>query len=207
MRHWLFHPLIFYPLAALFAAFVIGVSLKPQAWPRPPAPVAGAVSQNTLVLEGSAFNTPDPGAGQHVVVVRDFWGRPQALRVAVLPNQAAPGGSENGVRLLLFPARAAFLQGRPLLVEVRYNPLPINAATGLAVSLRGEGASNWAIQPAPPQSGWLRFELPAHASANAIGLRALSEGADLAYGIEITRIRVLPLQLPPPPAEAPTPDN
>ncbi len=205
MRHWLFHPIIFYPLAALFAAFVIAVSLKPQAWPRPPAPVTGAVAQETLVLERDAFNTPDPGAGQHMTVTRDFWGRPQTLRIAQLPNQPAPTSDEHGVRLMLTPASAALLQGKPLLVEVSYHPLPINAATGLAVSLRGNGASDWVSQSVPPQPGRLRFELPASAAANAIGLRALSEGTDQAYGLEITRIRVSPRPAPPPAIPAPAP--
>ena len=209
MRHWLFHPVIFYPLAALFAAFVIAVSLKPQAWPRPPAPVAGAIAQDALLLERDAFNAPDPGAGQHMTVTRDFWGRAQSLRIAQLPNQTAPSSDEHGVRVMLAPEGAALLQGKPLLVEVTYNPLPINAATGLAVSLRGDGASDWVSQPAPPQPGRLSFELPASADANAIGLRALSEGTDQAYGLEITRIRVSPRPAPPPalPTPAPAPGD
>ena len=209
MRHWLFHPVIFYPLAVLFAALVVAVSLKPQAWPRPPAPVTGAITQETLVLERDAFNTPDPGAGQHMTVTRDFWGRPQTLRIAQLPNQPAPASDEHGVRLMLAPASASLLQGKPLVLEVSYNPLPINAATGLAISLRGEGASDWVSLPVPPQPGRLRFELPASAAANAIGLRALSEGTDQAYGLEITRIRVSPRPAPPPalPTPAPAPGD
>ncbi len=202
MRHWLFHPIIFYPLAALLAALVIALSVQPQAWPRPPAPVAGAVAQANLVLEGSAFDAPDPGAGQHMHVARDFWGQPQSLRIAQAPNQPAPRTDEHGVRLLLTPASAELLRGKPIAVEVSYNPLPINAASGLAVSLRGDGAADWVSQPAPPQPGVLRFELPASANANAIGLRALSGGTDQAYGLEITRIRASPLRIPPAPAPA-----
>ena len=49
MRHWLFHPLIFYPLAALIAVLVIGISIRPQSWPRPASPVAAQEAQGALV--------------------------------------------------------------------------------------------------------------------------------------------------------------
>jgi hypothetical protein len=203
MRHWLFHPVIFYPLAALFAAFVIALSVQPQAWPRQPAPVAGVTTQGALLLEGAAFNSPDPGVGQHMRVARDFWGRPQALRIAQIPNQPAPLAAEHGVRVLLIPASAAALQGRPIAVEVSYNPLPINAASSLAVSLRGDAPAEWVSLQTPPQAGTLRFEFPTHASATAIGLRALSSGTDQAYGIEITSIKISPRSAAPPAPPAP----
>jgi hypothetical protein len=34
--------------------------------------------------------------------------------------------------------------------------------------------------------------LPAQSTVNAIGLRAVSTGSDQAYGLEITRIRIIP---------------
>jgi hypothetical protein len=198
MRHWLFHPILFYPLALAFAALVIGLSIQPQAWPRPPAPVAGNVEQQILVLDGSAFDTPDPGIGQNMTITRDFLGRPRSLRIAQIPAQPAPRADEHGVRVLLAAESATLLRGQPVVVEVSYTPLPFNAASGLAVSLRGDGASGWVSQQAPPQQGVLRFDLPANPSANALGLRALSDGTDQAYGLEITRIKIWPRPPGPP---------
>jgi hypothetical protein len=193
MRHWLFHPLLFYPLAALIAAFVIVVSLQPQAWPRDPAPVSAERDGQWLVFQGEAFNSPAVDEDkQEMTVSRDFFGRARTLSIAQKPTVPAPTPQDQGARILLSAEDAAALSGRPVTIEVSYNPLPINAATGLAVSLRGEGPSAWVSQPAPPQSATLRFQLPARGSVNAIGLRALSEGADQAYGLEITRIRVTP---------------
>ncbi|MEZ5996906.1 MAG: hypothetical protein R3C25_14260 [Hyphomonadaceae bacterium] len=192
MRHWLFHPIAFYPLAALLAALVIGLSLKPQAWPRPPAPVAALHEGGWLVFEGARFNSPAPGPDQRMTVPRDFWGRALALRIAENPNQAPPTPGEDGVRLLLTPEDGAALSGRRLTIEVSYNPSPVNAASGLALSARGAGPSPWVGQPAPPQPATLRFDLPAQSSVNAIGLRALSDNDDQAYGLEITRVRIAP---------------
>ena len=192
MRHWLFHPLIFYPLAALFAAFVIAVSIKPQAWPRPPAPVAGEISGNSIVFEGEAFTSPDVGAEQDLFVVRDFWGRAQALRIAQKPGQPPPTPAEQGARILLTPEQAAMIDDRPVTIEVSYNTIPVNMASGLAVSLQGVAPADWVSQPALPQPATLRFELPAQFAVNAIGLRALSTNDDQAYGLEITRVRVTP---------------
>lgn len=192
MRNWLFHPLVFYPLCALIAALVIVLSIQPQKWPRPPAPVAGEIVAGALVLEGAAFNSPDDSPEQYLTVVRDFWGRPQALRIAVLPSQPPPTPAEPGIRIELTPASAAVIGEHPVTVEVQYNPLPINPASALAVSLQGIAPGDWVIQQVPPQPGTVRFELPGSFAVNAIGLRAISNGADQAYGVEILRIRVIP---------------
>ncbi|MBC7770483.1 MAG: hypothetical protein H7124_17010 [Phycisphaerales bacterium] len=192
MRNWLFHPLIFYPLALLFAAFAIAVSVKPQAWPRTPAPVAADLIEGSLVFSGAAFNSPAVGAEQDMTVVRDFWGLPQTLRIAQLANQPPPTPAEQGARLLLTPEQAALIEDRPVTVEVSYRPLTVNAASGMAVSLQGIGPAEWVSQDAPSEPATLRFELPAQFAVNAIGLRALSNGTDQAYGLEITRVRVTP---------------
>ncbi len=192
MRSWLFHPLVFYPLILVLAALVIAVSLRPQAWPREPAPVAAQVVGAALVFEGEAFNSPAVGAEQNMSVVRDFWGAAQALRIAQKPGQPPPTPAEQGARLLLTPAQAALIEDRPVTVEVTYNPIPINAASELAVSLQGIGPAEWVSQPSPPQTGTLTFQLPPQFAVNAIGLRALSGNADQAYGLEITRVRVIP---------------
>lgn len=192
MRNWLFHPLVFYPLAILFAAFVIAVSLKPQSWPREPAPVAGELSEGSIIFRGAGFNSPAVGAEQDMMVVRDFWGRPLAMRIAQKPGQPPPTPAEQGARILLTPEQAALIDDRPVTLEVSYNPLPVNVASGLSVSLQGIGPAEWVSQPAPPQPATLRFELPAQFAVNGIGLRALSDGADQSYGLEITRVRVTP---------------
>jgi hypothetical protein len=192
MRHWLFHPFIFYPLAIAFAAFVIALSVRPQAWPREPAPVAAQVQDGSLVFAAEGFNSPAVGPEQDMFVVRDFWGRAQSLRIAQKPGQPPPTPAEQGARLLLTPEQAAMIDERPVTVEITYNPLPVNAASALAVSLQGIAPADWVSQPAPPQPGTLRFQLPAQFAVNAIGLRALSNEGEQAYGLEITRVRVTP---------------
>lgn len=192
MRHWIFHPLIFYPAILLIAAGVVILSLGPPAWPRDAAPQAGVMSEGALVLEGAAFTAPDKSPEQEMYVVRDLWGNAQALRIAVLPDQPPPTPAEQGVRVLLSPESAALLDDKPVVVEVTYRPVPVNAANGLAVSLQGIGPADWVIQPIAPEEGTVRFELPATFAVNAIGLRAMSEGTDQAYGLEIVRIRAIP---------------
>jgi len=192
MRHWLLHPIIFYPLALVVAALLILVSLRPQSWPREPAAVSGEVSDGALALTGEALGAPEPTASHNVFVDRDFFGRARALRIAVQPGQAAPGPEDAGVRLLLSEAARAQLPPGPVAIEVTYNPLPVNAAAGLAVSLQGAGNTVWASAEAPPQSGVLRIALPAAPGAAAIGLRVLAEATNEAFGLEITQIRIAP---------------
>jgi hypothetical protein len=192
MRSWLFHPIIFYPLALLIAAAAILISLEPQARPRDPAPIEVERTEGALVLRGDAFNAPSPSDDQHVTVVRDWLGRPQSLRIAVLPNLAPPTTAETGVQILLSPPDAAELAGRPVTVEVSYNPSPVNAANALGVSLRGAADAPWVVHEIRPQPATVRFELPAQTEVNAIGLRAVHGEADAAFGLEITRIRLIP---------------
>lgn len=192
MRNWLFHPLIFYPLAALFAVFVIVVSVKPQSWPRAPAPVTAELQNGSLVFAGAAFNSPAVGPEQDITVTRDFWGRAQTLRIAEKAGQAPPGPGQQGAQLLLKPEQAAMLEGRPVTVEVSYNTIPVNMASGLAVSLQGAGPAQWVSQSAPEQAATLRFAVPAQTAVAGVGLRALSDNDDQSYGLEITRVRVTP---------------
>jgi hypothetical protein len=192
MRHWIFHPLIFYPLAILVAALLIGFSLQPQRWAREAGPVAAQQAEGALVYRGASFDSPDASPEQHMTVVRDFLGRPQALRIAVKPDQPAPTPAERGVRVLMTPEDAARIEARPVTMEITYTPSTVNAASGLAVSLQGSGPAEWVAQDIPPQPNTIRFDLPAQAAVNAIGLRALSSNNDQAYGLEITRIRLIP---------------
>jgi hypothetical protein len=202
MRHWLFNPWVFYPLTALAAALIIAISLKPQSWPREPAPVAGAMDGGAIVLEGAAFNAPDVGAEQELTVRRNILGEAHALSIAQKPGQPPPTPAEQGVRILLTAETAALIDDKPVSVEVSYVPLPVNAASGLAVSLQGIGPAVWVSQPTPPQAAVVRFDLPPQFAVNAIGLRALSDGTDQAYGLEITRIRITPAVAAPAPTPA-----
>ena len=192
MRQWFFHPLLFYPLCAALATAVIVFSLQPQAWPRPAAPVSGVWVEETLVLDGAAFEAPASSPQQAMTVMRNFLGQANSLRIAQLPNQGAPTPQENGAVIVLSPEFATALEGKPLSVEITYRPLPVNAAFGLAVSLRGSAPSPWVSRETPPQPARIRFSLPAQADVSGIGLRALSPGDDQAYGLEITRIRITP---------------
>jgi hypothetical protein len=192
MRLWFFHPLIFYPLAILLAGLLIAASVQPQRWDRAPAPVAAELAENALVYAGPAFDSPAPAPEQYTTVMRDLFGRAQTLRVAIKPNNPGPTPTEQGVRILMTAHDAARVENREVVVEVSYNPSPVNAATALAVSLQGSGAPVWRSQALPPEPGAVRFTLPAQAGVNAIGLRAISNGSDQAYAVEITRIRVIP---------------
>ncbi|MCX7357619.1 MAG: hypothetical protein NT015_05700 [Alphaproteobacteria bacterium] len=192
MRHWLLHPIIFYPLAVIIAGLAIVVSLRPQSWPRQPAPVSAERDGEWMVYERDRFDSPDQGA-EETTVVRDYWGRPLRLRVAQTMAQPAPQPADQGTRILLTPEDAAAISGRPVVVEVSYNPLPVNAANRLAVSLRSDtGPSPWVTLDAPPETATLRFNLPPRASVNAIGIHPVSPQPDMAYGLEITRIRIMP---------------
>ena len=196
MRSWLFHPLIFYPLVAIAAFGVILISLRPQFWVRDPAPAAAELSDGALVYQGDSFNAPQDAPSRPFTVVRNFWGTPEALRVAVRVEPNTPAGDptpqETGVRLLLTPADAARINGRPATVEVSYRPLAINTSQGLAVSLQGAGPTHWVSTPTPPEPATVRIQLPAQSDITAIGLRPVDPGVDRVYGVEITRIRVIP---------------
>lgn len=195
MRLWLFHPVIFYPLILALALGVILFSLKPQMMPRAPAPVAGQIAEGgVLVLEGEAFNSPTDPPEQYVTVVRDFWGRPQGLRLAALPGLQRPTPEETGVEISLAPDSARLISGRRLNVEVTYRPLPVNAAPMLAVSLQGAEPAHWVLRPIPPLSGVARFNLPPSQNVESLGLRAISNDTSMAFGVEITSIRVAPRQ-------------
>ncbi len=185
-------PLIFYPLAILVAAAIILFGLEPQRLPREPRPMAAEIQGQALVLGPAAFDAPSPSPEQHLTVMRDFWGRPLTLRIAALPDQPAPTPAERGVRILLAPEAAARVTDKPVVVEVSYNPLNINAAPALAVSLQGIAPAEWVTQEIAAQPGVVRFTLPAQIAVDAIGFRAISRDNDQAYGVEITNVRMTP---------------
>ena len=185
-------PLIFYPLAIVVAALIILFGLEPQKWPREPRPAAAERQGAALVLGPAAFDAPSPSPEQHMTVVRDFWGRPLTLRIAVLPNMPEPTPAERGVRILLGEEAGALIGDRPVTVEVSYNPLNINPASALAVSLQGIAPADWVVQPLAAQPGVVRFQLPAGMAIDAIGFRAITANQDQAYGLEITNVTITP---------------
>lgn len=194
MRHWIFHPLAFYPIVVVLALAVIVFGLQPQSWPRPPAPVSAEIVGASLVFEREAFNAPDTSPEQVLFVTRDFWGKARTLRIAVLPDQPPPTPAEQGVRLLLTPEQRTLIEDKPVTVEVSYLRSENNTASGLAVSLQGIGPADWVSQDVPvePGPGTLQFELPPQFEVSAIGLRAISSLNDQSYGLEITRIVATP---------------
>jgi len=190
---FLMQPLVFYPLAIVGAALIILFGLEPQKWPREPRPVSGDMQGGALILGAAAFDAPSASPEQHMMVTRDFWGAPLALRISVLPDMPEPTPAERGVRIMLTPEAAAIMEDRAVAVEVAYNPLNINPATGLAVSLQGIAPADWVTQPLAAQPGIVRFELPASFAIDAIGFRAISANNDQAYGLEITSVKIEPI--------------
>ncbi|MFT3729185.1 MAG: hypothetical protein QM759_15285 [Terricaulis sp.] len=194
MRHWIFHPLIFYPLVLLIAGLAIFASLEPQNWPRKPAPVAGRHEGASLVWERGGFNSPDVGPEQRLTVERDLWGQAQGMRIAQVPNQPPPTPAEQGVRILFTPQDAALIDGKAVTAEITYAPLPFNSATSMALSVQGIGPAEWTTVAAPsPPEGPLKFELPPQLAPDGLGIRVLAgqTGAE-AFGLEIIKVKLTP---------------
>jgi hypothetical protein len=96
------------------------------------------------------------------------------------------------VRILLTQEAAALIEAKPVTLDVTFEPLQLNGASELAVSLQGAQPAQWVTQALPIQGARLRFELPAQSGVNAIGLRAITNQTDQAYGLEISELRVQP---------------
>lgn len=193
MRHWVFHPLIFYPLALLIASAVILFSFDPLSWRSGPTMQAGRIEQGAIILEGGAFDAPASSPEQVVQVRREGFGRAAALRIAVRPNQPPPAPSETGARVLLTPESAALIENRPVEMRLAYVSLPTNAAAGLAVSLQGARPADWVATDLPVGEGELSFALPAQSAVSAIGLRAIGGNDPFNSGVEILRIELRPM--------------
>ena len=195
MRHWLFHPIIFFPLACVFAVAMILFGFGPRAFDRPVTPQSGRVEGSSVVLAGDALASPQ-GAPEQVFQVDSVYLRAnRSLRVAVRPNLGPPAPEEAGIRVLLTPATAARLVNRPMRVDVSYRAIPISAASALAVRLDGDTLQPWAINALSlDQPGVVRFDLPAQAHINAFAIRAISDNnTDFNYGVEITQVRLTPI--------------
>jgi hypothetical protein len=194
MRHWVFHPLIFYPLVLLIAGLAIFASLEPQNWPRKPAPAPARHEGASLVWDHGGFNAPDVGPEQLLTIDRDLWGQAQSMRIAQLANQPPPTPAEQGVRILFTREDAARLDGKAVTAEVSYNPLPFNPATAMALSIQGIGPASWTTVAAPsPPEGTLKFELQPQLAPDGLGIRVLAQQTGLeAYGLEITKVKLTP---------------
>lgn len=198
MRSWLSHPLILYPLMIVTAAALIFLSLRPDFARGEAAAQSGRMAGEALILEGPALAAPDLQPDQVAFVARDGLGRPIALRLAVLPDQPAPGPADTGARILLDAQAAAALGAGPVTVEVTVRPLPVTTATGIAVSLQGPGPAEWQTREVSPQAQVLRFDFPTHPPRiEAVGLRIISANNDYNYGFEIARIRLVPASAAP----------
>lgn len=192
MRFWLFHPAIFYPLVLALAVLAIGISLKPQLLPRPASAAAATIDGGSVLIERDGFNSPYDPPEQNVTVVRNFWGQPQSLRIAALPHAGLPTDAERGVEIRLRPDVAQLLSERRLVIEVTYHPLTVNAAPTLAVAALNDAPTHWVSRDIPPLQGRVNFELPRQANIQGIGLRAIHNDDDIAYGVEIISIRITP---------------
>lgn len=192
MRHWLFHPIIFYALLAAFAAGVFVLSLRPDLGPVPAPHAVGQVENGAVLLQRDALAHPELAPGQVAHITRDGLGRPLALRFAVLPNQPEPSPTDPGLRILLKPDVAARIANRPTQLEISIRPVEISTAAVLAISLQGSGPVVWQSKELTPGAQTVRFTLPATGSPTAVGLRAISRNNDYNYGFEIVRIRILP---------------
>ncbi|MET0181619.1 MAG: hypothetical protein ABW199_01910 [Caulobacterales bacterium] len=192
MRHWTFHPLFLYPCMAAIAIALILLSLRPDFALGAPAPQVGRVNGGAVILQGAALSQPEVQPDEVVHVLRDSWGRPSSIRIAVLPNQPAPGPADTGVRFLLDPQTAAAVAGKPVTLEITLRPVFITSAASLAASLQGAGPAEWKTQEVSPQAQIVRFDFPSVEGLQAVGLRPISNYADYNYGFEIVRIRIAP---------------
>lgn len=192
MRHWTFHPLILYPFMAAVAVLLILISLRPDFAMGAPAPQAGRIAGGAVVLQGAALTRPEVQPGQVVHVMRDGWGRPISLRIAVLPAQPAPTPADTGVQFLLDNETAAAIDNRPVTLEVTVRPVAVTTASGLAARIDGTARAEWLSQDVSPQAQIIRFDFPAQQGVKAIGLRVISTNTDYNYGFEIVRIRIAP---------------
>lgn len=173
-------------VAAALAALVL---LAPRL-ERVAEPIAGAVENGALVLQGEALRSPDTSPEQRVAVTED-----DALHIEVLPAQPSPTPAERGVRVLLTDENAALIEDRPVTIEIGYTPVS-TVATELAVSLQGIGPAEWRTQPIGAGAGTLRYELPAQIGVSAIGLRVVNWNGG---AVKVDRIRIVPQQAAPAP--------
>jgi len=149
-------------------------------------PVAGEIDGAALVLNGSAFGTPDPSPEQTVTTSRD------GLTIQVMADQPPPSPADRGVRILLAAARLSHVNDRPLIVNIAYTLPRTNAASRLAVSLQGIEPSEWDTQPLSTDDGEAQFTLDARSAVEAIGLRAISDTPGAPGAVVINDIRITP---------------
>jgi hypothetical protein len=185
----------FYPLVILGAVGLILLSLGADVFVKPAIAQRAAREGPALVYNAHLLARGSQSDGSHVrFVVRDFGMSARAVRFAVRPNIPPPTAEDRGVQLLLDSADGALLAGKPVDVELVTRRFAISAAGGIALSLQNGGPVTWVTVPLPAQSGPLtvRLNAPEGAAPTALGVRMLSEGDDMNYGVEISRITLRP---------------
>jgi len=192
MRHWLFHPLVAYPLAALVAAAAVLSSLQPGAWPRAERAQAGRIAAGAVVIEGQSFGAPGGDPSQEFHIARDRSGTAQSLKIAVHPGLGSPGPNDRGVTIQLASETARTVAGQPVRMRIAYRSLQLNSATALAVRFAGGAPTAWATLPIEPGADELHFMLQAPSDFDRIALRAIGTGGEYNEGVEIVSIRIEP---------------
>ena len=162
-------------------------------------PTTAAMAAATIdVISGGRFRM---GLGVSGPQVSEGWygvpfARPVArtreyveiVRSALARKTVVHEGSE--YRVPLEGAKPLKLLAKPVQRRI---PVYLGAVGPKAVEQVGEIADGWLpFMVSPEHAATLRFELPAQTAVSAIGLRALSDNDDQAYGLEITRVRVTP---------------
>ncbi|KAF0177767.1 MAG: hypothetical protein IV086_11805 [Hyphomonadaceae bacterium] len=185
----------FYPLLLAVAAALITASLGFAPFVRGGAPQKAERDGATYVFNAGALaGGIDPADGHLRHVTRDLGVSARAVRVGVRPGVGAPGPNSAGAVLMIDPADAAALTGRPLHVEVSIKRINVTTATSLAVSMQNGAATTWVSAAIPAENGVMAFDLPASAGplAKGLGLWLVNDKTDYNYGVEITRIAITP---------------
>ena len=182
----------FYPLVVLAAAAAICSSLGPGLFPIEPGPQAGLQAQNALVFTAPALARMEVPETQVSYISRDDYWRPSGMQIATKRTRLEPSPADTGARLVLDPAQAQALAGKPLLVKVKVRPLPYTNASTLAVSAQSPGPTNWSMQKLPSDPASLSFHFPAveGTAPQAIGFWPITTNSDYDYGVEILEVRV-----------------
>ncbi len=187
---WWFYPLLLAVASALILASLGFDPFVHGGTPRKAERDGAAYVFNAGALAGAL----DPAEGHLRHVTRDLGVSARSVRVGVRPGAGAPTPTSTGAILLMDPADAAALAGRPLHVEVSIRRINVTTAAGLAVSAQNGAATTWITAPIPAENGVLTFDLPASAGSTlkGLGLWVVNDKTDYNYGVEITRIAVAP---------------
>lgn len=184
----------FYPLILVVAVALVLVSLGGDIFDRSASPQPAAREAAAFVYGADALADGIKTADGHMLhALRDFGVSTRAVRIGVRPGMGGPSPATRGALLLMTPADAALLAGRPVHVEVSFKRINVTTAAGLAASLQSDGPVVWSIATTPSENGVIAFDLPASAGPlKGLGLWVMSDKADYNYGLEISRVVVSP---------------